>query len=290
MALQPAPSALRAVEIVRYLAEQPGEVFAVADLARRLGQSRATCQSVLLALEPSHWVRRTKDGYTLGAGLISVGAAAQRGAAVVGLLRDAVRDLYEELNCEILGYLPAGDQLINVSRSGPSTAMSITMEEGQAFPLVPPNGLAFVAWDDNELERWIARGPKISRAGQTRLRRAAGIVRELGYSIVLDPISRREFRSTVELSESRRQFVASALEHDDLVHMDSEFATSMRVSLLSAPVFGADREVSALMAVVFDVSQYAKAPEFAYSLKSACRQLSERLGAPNLEELEARPA
>lgn len=250
----------------------------------------ATCQSVLLALEPTHWVRRTKDGYTLGAGLISIGAAAQRGAAVVGLLREAVRTLYKELDCEVLGYLPTGDQLVNVIRSGPSTAMSITMEEGQAFPLAPPNGLAFVAWDDAELENWISRAPKISKAGQTRLRRAAGMVRELGYSVILDPISRREFRSTVEMSESRRKFVASALAHDDLVHMDSEFAGAMRVSLLSAPVFGADGEVNALMAVVFDVSQYAKAPEFAYSLKSACWRLSERLGAPNLQELEARPA
>src|SRR5580658_8442904 len=167
MGLQPAPSTLRTVEIVKYLAERPGEAYAVADLARRLGQSRATCQAVLLALEPSQWVRRTKDGYTLGAGLISVGAAAQRGAAVVGLLRDAVRDLNEELGCEILGYLPAGDQLINVSRVGPNTLMSITMEEGQAFPLVPPYGLAFTAWDEAELERWIARAPKVSKAAQS---------------------------------------------------------------------------------------------------------------------------
>lgn len=290
MGLQPAPSALRTVEIVRYLAEHPGEVFAVADLARRLGQSRATCQSVLLALEPSHWVRRTRDGYTLGAGLISIGAAAQRGAAVVGLLREAVRNLYQELGCEVLGYLPTGDQLTNVIRSGPRTAMSTTMEEGQAFPLVPPNGLAFVAWDETELEDWISRVPKMSKAAQTRLRRAAGIVRELGYSILLDPMSRREFSSTVGQSESHREFVSSTLALDELVNLDSEFAGAMRVSLLSAPVFGADGSISALMAVVFDVSQQAKVHEMARSLKSACVQLSERLGAPNLEALEMRPA
>ena len=44
------------------------------------------------------------------------------------------------------------------------------------------------------------------------------------------------------------------------------------------------------MAVVFDVSQYANAFEMASSLKSACGQLSERLGAPNLEALEVRTA
>ena len=68
--------------MIRFLAEHSGESFAVADLSRRVAQSRATCQAVLLALEPSNWVRRTRDGYTLGAGLISIGAAAQQGAAL----------------------------------------------------------------------------------------------------------------------------------------------------------------------------------------------------------------
>ena len=106
-----------------------------------------------------------------------------------------MRDLYQELGYEVLGYLPTGDQLVNVSRSGPSTAMSTTMEEGQAFPLAPPNGPAFVAWDETELDLWISRAPTMSKAAQARLRRAAGIVRELGYIVLLDPISRREFKS-----------------------------------------------------------------------------------------------
>jgi DNA-binding IclR family transcriptional regulator len=291
MALQPAPSALRTVAIVRYLAEHPGEVYAVADLARRVGQSRATCQAVLLALEPSHWVRRSKDGYTLGEGLISIGAAAQQGAAIVGLLRAAARDLYEEIGCEVLGYVPAGDQLINVSRVGPGSLTSISMVEGQAFPLIPPSGLAFAAWDESELELWIGRAPHVSRAAQARLRKAAAIVRELGYSVLLDPVTRRELKSTVdELSEARRQFVATALSHDELVGMESEAARTMRVSLLSAPVFGADGKVGGILGIVFDVNQYAQVAEMVASLKSACRQLSDRLGAPRIEALEERPA
>jgi DNA-binding IclR family transcriptional regulator len=265
---------------VRYLADHPGQVFAVADLARRLGQSRATCQAVLLALEPSDWVRRSEGGYALGAGLISIGAAAQRGAAIVGALRAATAELYDATGCEVLGYLPAGDQLINVSRVGPNSPLSVTMVEGQAFPLAPPYGLAYAAWDEVELEKWIARAPRLGERGRARLKKAAGIVRELGYSVILDPVARREFKSSVdELSEARRQLVARALDHFDLVASGDPELSRIRVSLLSAPVFGASGAVVALIGLVFGAEQRAPVPELAASLLSATERLSARLGA-----------
>jgi DNA-binding IclR family transcriptional regulator len=265
---------------VRYLADHPRDAFAVADLARRLGQSRATCQAVLLALEPSDWVRRSEGGYTLGAGLISIGAAAQHGAAIVGALRSATAELYDETGCEVLGYLPAGDRLINVSRVGPSSPLSVTMVEGQAFPLAPPYGLAYAAFDEVELEKWIARAPRLGEKGKARLKKAAAMVRELGYSVLLDPVARREFKSSVdELSEARRQLVARALDHHDLVALGDPELSRIRVSLLSAPVFGASGSVVALIGVVFGAEKEAPVPELAASLLSATERLSARLGA-----------
>ncbi|MFC5749837.1 helix-turn-helix domain-containing protein [Actinomadura rugatobispora] len=284
MALQPAPSAQRGVEIVRFLADHPGEVFAVADLARRLGQSRATCQAVLLALEPPNWVRRTESGYTLGAGLIPIGAAAQRGAAVVGLLRAATRRLYQETGCEVIGYLPAGDQLVNVGRVGPPFLLSATMMEGQAFPLAPPNGLAFAAWDDAELDRWIARAPGIGREGETRLREAAASVRTLGYGIVLDSFTRRDLESGLaDLPEERRRPMEQALAQDELVRVARVESRTVRHSFVSAPVFGADGRVAALMGVIFETDHDAEVPDIAAALLAASRQLSDGLGAPSPE-------
>lgn len=291
MALQPAPSALRTVEIVRFLADHPGQVFAVAELARRVGQSRTTCQSVLQALEPSQWVHRSKDGYSLGSGLIAIGAAAQGGAAVVSLLRASARDLHNRIGCEILGYLPAGDRLVNVIRVGSLLPLSTTMVEGQTFPLAPPYGLAFAAWNEQDLEQWIARAPGLGKARTARLRRAAKMVRELGYSVMLDPVTRLQFRSAVDgLSAKRRQLIATALDYDDMVGADFEGLNVMRVSLLSGPVFGPDATVCALIGVVFDATEYHRLAEMADALKAECRDLSSRLGAPVPGTGAGRPA
>jgi hypothetical protein len=131
----------------------------------------------------------------------------------------------------------------------------------------------------------------VNGAVRKRLQRAAEIVRELGYSVLLDPVTRREFRSVIdELSEARRQFVASALAHDDLIGSGSDRVPATRVSLLSAPVFSADGKVVGLLGVVFDVIEYARVAEMAVSLKSACRRLSDRLGAPPVDALAERPA
>ncbi|MCK9878209.1 hypothetical protein MXD59_20970 [Frankia sp. Ag45/Mut15] len=73
--------------------------------------------------------------------------------------------------------------------------------------------LACAAWDETELERWIVRAPDLNEAMRARLRKAAAAAGELGYSVVLDPATRRKCRSTVVgLSETRRPFAAVALE------------------------------------------------------------------------------
>ncbi|UGQ11954.1 helix-turn-helix domain-containing protein [Yinghuangia sp. ASG 101] len=282
MALQPAPSAQRAVEIVGFLAEHPAETFAVADLARRLGQSRATCQAVLLALESADWVRRGEQGgYTLGAGLIPVGAAAQRGLGVVELLRDTVNELYLALGHEVMACVPIGGQMIVVARAGSSDPFSVAVTVGQSYPLAPPYGLAFAAWDDGEIDRWVARSPHLDDATEARLREAAALVRELGYSVTLDPATRRALGSTVDrLSEARRAEVLRTLAHDEYVTVDPVQRQSMRVTHISAPVFGTHGEVVALMGTFVGMNDHEQVPIAATSLCAATRRLSTVLGAP----------
>ena len=282
MALQASPSAQRAVDIVQFLAEHSGKTFSVAGLARHVGQSRATCQAVLLALEASDWVRRQESGgYTLGAGLIAIGAAAARGAGVVELLRSAVNELYASTGREVIACIPAGMNLIAVARAGPIEAYAVATIVGQVFPLVPPLGLPYAAWDNDELDRWLARAPQLDRRERGRLEEAAGLVRELGYGITLDSVTRRTLRAGVDaLPEAEREEIIAALAHDEYVAFDSDQRRTTRFSHIAAPVFGADRRVVATLGINLGVDDAARVPEIGRALRAAVQRVGDKLAAP----------
>lgn len=280
MPTQPAPSTQRAIDLVRFLADHPEESFAVADLARRLGQSRATCQAVLLALEAADWVRRGEaGGYELGPGLIAIGAAAQRGVGILDVLRSDVHRLHIATGKEVMGCLPSGEQLLVVARSGPTTPFSAAVMVGQPYPLVPPLGLAYTAWDEEEFARWSARAPQLSRRGQDMLRKAAAEVRSLGYNITLDPVTRRILETSVDkLAPEHRTEVTRVLVHDRRVSAAAS-RSMMRVSHLSAPVFGPSGQIVALMGVVFGPDESGQISELAVALCRATERTSATTGA-----------
>lgn len=281
MTLQPSPSAERTIQVVRFLAEHPGETFSVSDLARRVRQNRATCQSVVLALEAANWVqRRDGGGYTLGVGLISVGAAAQRGTGVIELLRSAAQDLYLVTGCEVIACLPTGTHMIVVARSGPSDPFSVATNIGQAFSIEPPVGLSYAAWDDTELDRWMDRAPQLGRGERARLTEAATLVRELGYSVTLDPATRRALDGSVgSLAEADRTEVLAALAHDEYAAIDPT-RRNVRVSYVSAPVFGPDGRIAALMGLTLGPDDSSHLRDQAALLCAAVRRLGDHLQAP----------
>ncbi len=273
MPLEPAPSAQRAVAIVQFLAEHPTEALPVAEIARRVRQSRATCQAVLLALEANDWVQRDVSGaYALGTGLIAMGIAAQRGTAIVQLLRRTVDDLYRETGHEATASIPSGRDLVIVARSGPHEPLTVAMSVGQVFPLVPPFGLAFAAWGEGNLERWLDRAPELARSARPRLRAAASIVRDLGYSVILDPITRQALGAVADRDEEVRK----VLSQDDQLAIRRD-ASSAQVSYASAPVLTADEQVVALIGLLLRTSDPQGFTAFAAAVGEAAQRVSNAL-------------
>jgi DNA-binding IclR family transcriptional regulator len=202
-----------------------------------------------------------------------------------------VLTLYDEVGFEVTGCLPTGAQLTVVARSGPNDPFTIAATIGQAYAMTPPVGLSFAAWDDRELDQWMARVPDLSRRARARLEEAAALVRELGYAVSFDGATRRAIGSTVErLSEGKRAKLSRALAHDEYVMVDPAQRRTMRGSHLSAPVFGPEGRVVALLGVTIPSDEYRRLLETADALCGAARRLSQALQPPGESETQGRSA
>ena len=274
-----------------YLAGQPGRAFTVSELARALGQNRATCQAILLSLEGVDWVRQgDRKAWGLGPGLIPLGDAAETSLPGIDAMRSGVAGLHERLGVEALATIATGGEIVVVAHAGGSSILPAAMRVGQAIPFVPPFGLVFVAWSGDEaFSRWLARSAApMSRRDVTRCRRAAGLARELGYCMTLDPVTRRSLGSVMARlareprsaeSVARRDRLMQAMTHDEYLVVDPDPLRAPPVSQLAAPVFGPAGEVVAAISLVASPQQISvgNAARLADALMACARGVSARL-------------
>jgi DNA-binding IclR family transcriptional regulator len=261
VSLAPSPTAARVVEILDFLAQRPTDSFTTSQLARALDQNRTTCQAALLSLEAAGWVRRDTDrAYSLGSSAIIAGQAALAGLPFLGDLEAELAALHDEFGVEAVGSIRSDDQMVVVARVGPDRTLVPSLHVGLTVPLVPPFGLAFVAWDNDAFERWLRRaGDSLVRRDIDRLRRAASVVRGLGYSVTLDRTSRARLADAIRdldlaarspEARARRDQLVDPLAHDEYVMLDIERQADQPVSQIAAPVFGVDGRVVATLSVM----------------------------------------
>jgi DNA-binding IclR family transcriptional regulator len=261
MGLAPSPTAARVVEILDFLAQRPTDAFTTSQLARALDQNRTTCQAALLSLEAAGWVRRNDaKAYSLGSSAIVAGQAALAALPFLGDLEDALSSLHAEFGVEAVASIRSDDQMVVVARVGPDRTLVPSLHVGLTVPLVPPFGLAFVAWDVGGFERWLRRGTESLDVNDIdRLRRAADVVRGLGYCVTLDRTSRARLADAIRDldlasrspdARARRDELVDSLAHDEYVMLDIERQADQPVSQISAPVFGSDGRVAATMSVM----------------------------------------
>lgn len=294
MSLAPSPTAARVVEILDYLAQRPTDAFTTSQLARALAQNRTTCQAALLSLEAAGWVRRNADkAYSLGSSAIVAGQAALAALPFLGDVEDELQALHAEFGVEAVASIRSEDQMVVVARAGPDRTLVPSLHVGLTVPLVPPFGLAFVAWDDAAFERWLRRsGDSLSAADVDRLRRAASVVRGLGYCVTLDRTSRARLADAIRDldlasrspgARARRDQLVDTLAHDEYVMVDVERQADQPVSQISAPVFGADGRVLATLSAMAFPNELTvdDMPLVAERLRSCAMVVTERVRGVN---------
>jgi DNA-binding IclR family transcriptional regulator len=189
--LSSAPAVDRAVKVLDFLAAHPAERFGVSELARRLEISKATCHAVVSSLSEAGYLLRHPGQltYSLGPGVIALGAAAQARFGALDVARDELPELADELGVECIVSAAVGHEIVLLARAGPQTALGLAASVGQRVPLAPPLGAVFLAWSPAEVvEDWLQRSGS-KGAQRDRHQAALAEVRRRGYAATVDRAS-----------------------------------------------------------------------------------------------------
>lgn len=258
MPIKPAPAVLRAMEVLELLAGGP-EAATLSEIARRTGQSKATCQSVLLALVQGGHVRRDPSSlaYSLGPGLIAFGVAAASNLQLPDGTRAEMEALARALGVTAVAAVASGTSLVIADAVDPPRPFHMALPVGQRVPFAPPLGAAFIAWaSETEVEAWLARAPRpLSAAERHHLLDALAVVRRHGYSVTLDRPETRRFAEAFEEAATHPQSRMARSRRDELL---GELTVEMlpvtlepgrvhRLTQVSAPVFGSDGGVAMIL-------------------------------------------
>lgn len=120
-----APAVLRAVRVLELLAQTPGQVRTLTDIARELGIAKSSTSALCAALEQGGLVRRTEGGYLLGRRTVDIGSAYLAGF-------DQIREFYRI--CEESPVLSR--QLVQIAMLDGSRVLYLAVFEGrERFPL-----------------------------------------------------------------------------------------------------------------------------------------------------------
>jgi len=170
----------------------------LSEIARRTDVNKSTMYSLLVSLTRSGWVLRHPGQKTfhLGPELMVLGRAAGDQMPVLELARPLMLDLVEEYDVPCRAYRRLGSVSVVVDavlRGDISPAA-----RGQQFPIRPPFGAIFAAWDPPDAaEAWCQSGNSKDPAGSPEvLREELAGIRRRGYSLML---SRENDSGTEEL-------------------------------------------------------------------------------------------
>jgi DNA-binding IclR family transcriptional regulator len=251
------PSAERTIRILNHLAEHAEQAFTFSQLRRDLGMSSGTLHALLATLVKASYVRRNPDAltYSLGPALLALGAAARSGYRLVDDLVPEMERMSAELGLTCHASVAQNDEMVVIARSGPVEPFGRRVRVGERYPLIPPFGTAFVAWSDPaSVDEYLARSdPPLSSDDRERCRSALDRVRQRGYAVSLNPSTRHRVGELIDGTDdwSGRTLgvLLSELAHEEYLLADVSPGSSYDVMSITAPVFGPEGSVLALLAL-----------------------------------------
>jgi DNA-binding IclR family transcriptional regulator len=181
------------MRVLQLLAESPQRAYGLSEIAQLLAIPKSTAFNLCGALAEGQLLRRVRDGFQLGRGLLELGSAYASSVNVVAEFYDACRDAPPDLGAAIqLAVLDEDLQAVYLAHQdcGSGLRLGLGGMVGRRVPanctaggkmllaLLPPGEL------EERMRRWdqLPRVTRRSVTSRSRLLREIGAARQTGYA------------------------------------------------------------------------------------------------------------
>ena len=267
------PGVRRVAAILNFIADHPGQAFALTDLVRALKLSRATCHALLTGLVDVGYLYRTTDKtYVLGPALAAIGRTAAEHFSPLQVAHPEMRSLADEFDVVCAAYFLEGDVIHLRDRAASLSHVGYPVPLGTRMKLRSPQAAAFFAWSPDSADAWLASvQPKPTPERRELMFAAMAFAREHGFVVLV----------------RRPGFDMAGGDYDRAAGADSdeipvapvgavEDARDYQVGALMAPIFDAGGRVSfcLLMAGFHDAMRGAEVMQAGQRLRAVCERIS----------------
>jgi DNA-binding IclR family transcriptional regulator len=277
------PGVWRVAAILNFMAEHPGEAFALTDLVRALKLSRATCHALLTGLVEVGYLYRTGDKtYVLGPALAAIGRTAVEHFSPLQVAKPEMRSIADAYDVVCGAYFLEGDVMHLRDRAASASHVAYPVPLGTRMKLRSAQAVVYYAWSQKDAEAWLARAePPPSPEKSQLMFDSMEFAREHGFVVLL--------RNPGVVFGDPNDELLSRAESDELPVIPVSAIDpggAYPVAGLMAPVFDAKGKVSfALVMAGFHTAMTgAQALEAGAVLRSACERISGFVAGRGLTE------
>jgi DNA-binding IclR family transcriptional regulator len=270
--------------ILNFIADHPGQAFALTDLVRALKLSRATCHALLTGLVDVGYLYRTSDKtYVLGPALAAIGRTAAQHFSPLQVAQPEMRSLADEFDVVCAAYFLEGDMIHLRDRAASLSHVGYPVPLGTRMKLRSPQASAFFAWSPAEAEAWLETvEPKPSADRREIMFAAMEFARENGFVVLLR-------RPGFDMTPSYDREPGAESDDIPVIPVASiDPSGTYSVGALMAPIFDERGKVSfCLLMAGFHASMIgAQVMETGGRLRAACSRISAFVAG---RDSEARP-
>ena len=237
------PGVRRVAAILNFMADHPGQSFALTDLVRALKLSRATCHALLTGLVEVGYLYRASDkSYVLGPALARIGRTAAEHVSPMQVTQPEMRSLADDYDVVCTAFFLEGDEIVSRERAASVSHVGFSIPLGTRVKLRPRSLTTFFAWTPDEAEMRISLAqPPVTAAQRAAIEGSMAFARARGFSVHVQTGT-----------ATRPDFVIDADDDDFPITLLAVMAddASYALSSITAPVFDSDGKVAFVMGLM----------------------------------------